>query len=902
MAAQEMVEHKYVYDFAEGNKDQKDLLGGKGANLAEMTNLGLPVPPGFTITTEACKAYLATGEEPAGLAGQIAAHLAALERAMGKRLGDPADPLLVSVRSGAKFSMPGMMDTVLNVGLNDRSVVGLAAQAGGNERFAWDSYRRLIQMFGKTVCDVPGEEFEHALDDAKRAKGATTDLDLDADDLRGLVDAFKRIFSKHTGREFPQEPREQLDLAIRAVFESWNAERAVVYRRQERIPADLGTAVNVVTMVFGNLGPDSGTGVAFTRDPASGLQGIYGDYLANAQGEDVVAGIRNTVPLQELERIDKKSYDELLGFMARLEEHYKDLCDIEFTIERGKLWMLQTRVGKRTAAAAFVIAGQLVDEGLIDLDEALHRVNGAQLAQLMFPRFQLDHEFQPVAKGIGASPGAAVGKVVFTSARAVELAAEGEPVILVRRETNPDDLNGMIASKGILTSRGGKTSHAAVVARGMGKTCVSGADELDINIPQREFTVAGQTVNEGDVVSIDGTTGKVYLGEVPVMPSEVVQYFEGSLDPEHIDNPLVKAVHRIMTHADAKRRLVVRTNADTAADAARARRFGAQGIGLCRTEHMFLGDRRELVERLILARDETERDNALAALLPLQRADFVEIFREMDGLPVTVRLIDPPLHEFLPPLEQLAVNVAVAQERGEDVAKEEALLAAVRRMHEQNPMLGLRGVRLGLVIPGLFAMQVRAITEAAVECARNGVTPRPEIMVPLVGAVQELETVRAEAERIIAEVTREQPVEVLIGTMIEVPRAALTAGQIAEAAQFFSFGTNDLTQMGWGFSRDDVEGAFFWRYLELGIFGISPFESIDAEGVGRLVRIATEEGRAARPGLKLGVCGEHGGDPESVHFFHEVGLDYVSCSPFRVPVARLEAGRAGVQTEGSDSR
>ncbi|MEV6367513.1 pyruvate, phosphate dikinase [Micromonospora musae] len=902
MAAQETVDHKYVYDFAEGNKDLKDLLGGKGANLAEMTNLGLPVPPGFTITTEACKAYLATGEEPAGLADQIEAHLEALEREMGRRLGDPDDPLLVSVRSGAKFSMPGMMETVLNVGLNDRSVIGLSAQAGRNDRFAWDSYRRLIQMFGKTVCDVPGEEFEHALDEAKRAKGSTDDLDLDADDLRGLVDAYKKIFAKHTGREFPQAPREQLDLAIRAVFESWNAERAVVYRRQERIPADLGTAVNVVAMVFGNLGPDSGTGVAFTRDPASGAQGIYGDYLANAQGEDVVAGIRNTVPLQELERIDKTSYDELLSYMARLEEHYRDLCDIEFTIERGKLWMLQTRVGKRTAAAAFVIAGQLVDEGLIDLDEALHRVNGAQLAQLMFPRFRLDHEFEPVAKGVGASPGAASGKAVFSSDRAVELAAQGESVILVRRETNPDDLNGMIAANGILTSRGGKTSHAAVVARGMGKTCVSGADALDVNVPQRRFTVGEHTVGEGDVISVDGTTGKVYLGEVPVMPSEVVQYFEGNLEPARSEDPLVRAVHRIMTHADQRRRLAVRTNADTAEDAARARRFGAQGIGLCRTEHMFLGDRRELVERLILARTDDEREQALAALLPLQRADFVEIFRAMDGLPVTVRLIDPPLHEFLPPLEQLAVNVAVAQERGEDVAKEEALLAAVRRMHEENPMLGLRGVRLGLVIPGLFAMQVRAIVEAAVTVVRDGGSALPEIMVPLVGAVQELETVRAEAEKIIAEVVGESGVEVLIGTMIEVPRAALTAGQIAEAAEFFSFGTNDLTQMGWGFSRDDVEAAFFWRYLELGIFGISPFESIDAEGVGRLVRIAAEEGRAARPGLKLGVCGEHGGDPDSVHFFHSVGLDYVSCSPFRVPVARLEAGRAVLEAAGSDSR
>jgi pyruvate,orthophosphate dikinase len=564
--------------------------------------------------------------------------------------------------------------------------------------------------------------------------------------------------------------------------------------------------------------------------------------------------------------------------------------------------MLQTRVGKRTAAAAFTIAAQLVDEGVIDLDEALTRVSGGQLAQLMFPRFDLSDGFESITRGVGASPGAAVGQVVFTSARAVEVAASGTPVILVRRETNPDDLPGMIAANGILTSRGGKTSHAAVVARGMGKTCVCGADEMEVS--SSSFVIGSQTVNEGDVISIDGTTGRVYLGEVPVQPSEVVQYFEGDLDPASANDPLVAAVHRIITHADDQRRLRVRTNADTGLDAARARRFGAQGIGLCRTEHMFLGDRRELVERLILARNEVERNEALAALQPLQRADFLEIFREMNGLPVTIRLIDPPLHEFLPSLEELAVKVAVAHEHGRNVEHDEQLLAAVRRMHEQNPMLGLRGVRLGLVIPGLFAMQVRAITEAAVALAAEGGKPRPEIMVPLVGAVQELETVRAEAEKIIDSIVGDSGVEVLIGTMIEVPRAALTAGQIAEAAEFFSFGTNDLTQMAWGFSRDDVEGAFFWRYLELGIFGISPFESIDADGVGRLVRIAAEEGRAARPGLKLGVCGEHGGDPDSVHFFHEVGLDYVSCSPFRVPIARLEAGRAAVVSTavGSDHR
>lgn len=871
---------KYVYGFAEGNKDLKDLLGGKGANLAEMVRLGLPVPPGFTITTEACREYLAAGSPPAELAAQVAEHLAALETTMGRRLGDPADPLLVSVRSGAKFSMPGMMETVLNVGLTDASVHGLAARSG-NERFAWDSYRRLIQMFGKTVCDVPGEAFEHAMD---RVKGARADVDLTTAELRDLVGEFKAIFAEHTGRDFPQDPREQMDLATNAVFDSWNAERAVLYRRQERIPADLGTAVNIVAMVFGNLGPDSGTGVAFTRDPATGARGVYGDYLANAQGEDVVAGIRNTVPLQELEQLDAKSFDELMGIMATLEGHYRDLCDIEFTIEAGRLWMLQTRVGKRTAAAAFIIASQLVDEGMIDLDEALRRQSGARLAQLMFPAFDAKDVGEPLAKGIAASPGAAVGRVVFDSARAVEEAAKGEKVILVRRETNPDDLPGMIAAQGILTSRGGKTSHAAVVARGMGKTCVCGADALEVDTAGKQVTVNGSTVREGDLISIDGTSGAIFLGEVPVQPSPVVRYFDGDLAPDA--DPLVAAVHRLLSHADERRRLGVRANADTGEDAARARRFGAQGIGLCRTEHMFLGERRAMVERLILADGPEEQQHALDALLPLQRDDFAEIFRAMDGLPVTIRLIDPPLHEFLPPLEELAVAVATADTPD---PHQQALLAAVRRMHEQNPMLGLRGVRLGLVIPGLFGMQVRAIAQAAAKVRGEGGDPRPEIMVPLVGAVQELEAVRTDAERILAE---EGTAGTPIGTMIEVPRAALTAGQIAEAADFFSFGTNDLTQMGWGFSRDDVEGSFFSRYLELGVFGVSPFETLDRDGIGRLVRIAVQEGRQARPDLKIGVCGEHGGDPESVRFFHEAGLDYVSCSPFRVPVARLEAGRA----------
>ncbi|MBT2420027.1 pyruvate, phosphate dikinase [Streptomyces sp. ISL-22] len=896
---------KFVYDFTEGNKDLKDLLGGKGANLAEMTNLGLPVPPGFTITTEACKVYLDSGEEPAALRDEVSAHLEALEAKMGKKLGQADNPLLVSVRSGAKFSMPGMMDTVLNIGLSDKSVKGLAEQAG-DERFAWDSYRRLIQMFGKTVLGVDGDLFEEALDKAKEAKKVTVDTDLEAADLKKLVTAFKKIVKKEAGRDFPQDPREQMDLAIKAVFDSWNGDRAKLYRRQERIPHDLGTAVNVCSMVFGNLGPDSGTGVAFTRDPASGHQGVYGDYLQNAQGEDVVAGIRNTVPLAELESIDKKSYDQLMQIMETLENHYKDLCDIEFTIERGQLWMLQTRVGKRTAGAAFRIATQLVDQGLIDEAEALQRVNGAQLAQLMFPRFDESAKVEQVGRGIAASPGAAVGKAVFDSYTAVKWSRSGEKVILVRRETNPDDLDGMIAAEGILTSRGGKTSHAAVVARGMGKTCVCGAEELEVDTKRRRMTVpGGHVVEEGDVISIDGSSGKVYLGEVPVVPSPVVEYFEGRMHAGANDaDELVEAVHRIMAFADRKRRLRVRANADNAEDALRARRFGAQGIGLCRTEHMFLGDRRELVERLILADTEEEREESLKALLPLQKKDFVELFSAMDGLPVTIRLLDPPLHEFLPDITELSVRVALAESRQESHENDLRLLQAVHRLHEQNPMLGLRGVRLGLVIPGLFTMQVRAIAEAAAERKNAKGDPRAEIMIPLVGTVQELEIVREEADQVIAEVEAATgtQLKLSIGTMIELPRAALTAGQIAEAAEFFSFGTNDLTQTVWGFSRDDVEASFFTAYLEKGIFGVSPFETIDKDGVGSLVAAAAKAGRETRPDLKLGVCGEHGGDPESVHFFHEVGLDYVSCSPFRIPVARLEAGRAATQSEGSDHR
>ena len=893
---------KLVYNFTEGNKDLKDLLGGKGANLAEMTNLGLPVPPGFIITTEACRQYLTEGTVPESLDAEVSEHLARLEKAMGRKLGDPDDPLLVSVRSGAKFSMPGMMETVLNIGLSDESVHGLAKQAG-NDRFAWDAYRRLIQMFGRTVLDIDGDAFEHVMEQAKQAKGTKNDLDLDASDLHKIVDRFKEIVREHTGHDFPQEPREQMDLAVKAVFSSWNADRAILYRRQERIPTDLGTAVNIVAMVFGNLGMDSGTGVAFTRDPGSGQQGVYGDYLQNAQGEDVVAGIRNTVPLQDLEKINSACYAQLMDIMRTLEHHYRDLCDIEFTIERGKLWMLQTRVGKRTAGAAFRIATQLVDQGLIDMDEAVTRVTGDQLAQLMFPRFDLSQEPKRITKGISASPGAAVGKTVFDSAKAVERAAAGEAVILVRRETNPDDLHGMIAAKGILTSRGGKTSHAAVVARGMGKTCVCGAEELEVDTKAGKITAPGGVViNEGDVVSIDGTSGAVYLGEVPVAASAVVQYFEEGLTADR--DELIKAVDRIMKHADERRRLGVHANADTGPDCARARRFGAGGVGLVRTEHMFLGERRQLVEDLILAEDKAGEDAALAALEPLQRSDFIEILDAMDGLPVTIRLIDPPLHEFLPDLTDLTVKIALAGDKA--TGKDRKLLDAVRRLHEQNPMLGLRGVRLTLVIPGLLDMQVRAIAHAAAELKKQGKDPKPEVMIPLTASVQEMEISKDMVAKVLAEIEEETGTHVHteIGTMIEVPRAAMIAGEIARSAEFFSFGTNDLTQMTWGFSRDDVEGAFFSRYIELGVFGVSPFETIDPDGVGRMVRIATEEGRAARPDLHVGVCGEHGGDPDSVHFFHQVGLDYVSCSPFRVPVARLEAGRAVVleTSGGSDSR
>lgn len=901
---------KYVYRFSEGDKDQKDLLGGKGANLAEMTRIGLPVPPGFTITTEACRAYMSDGHVPPGLRVEVTTALREIEDTLGRQLGDVHDPLLVSVRSGAKFSMPGMMETVLNVGLNDASVRGLA-EFSGDERFAWDSYRRLIQMFGKTVLGIDGDLFADALDAHKAQAGAASDVDLDAEHLRSLVDNYKQIVLKECGREFPQHPREQLDLAIEAVFGSWNTERARLYRRRERIPNDLGTAVNVVAMVFGNLGETSGTGVAFTRDPSTGHTGVYGDYLQNAQGEDVVAGIRNTLTLDDLRTIDSRSYDDLTQAMRRLETHYRDLCDIEFTIEHGKLWLLQTRVGKRTAAAAFRVATQLVDEQLITLDEALARVSGAQLTQLLFPRFDDTATRTRLTTGLGASPGAAVGEIVFDNDQALERSNAGADVVLVRRETNPDDLAGMMAATGILTARGGKTSHAAVVARGMGTCAVVGADELDVDPARGEVRVAGHTLHAGDVIAIDGGTGEVFLGQVPVVDSPVARYVSDGLDAgldaarDDASRELVHAVDRLLTHADTRRRMQVRANADTADDAQRARRRGAQGVGLCRTEHQFLGERRHHVERVVLADTDDERDTALAALLPLQRADFAGLLEAMDGLPTTIRLLDPPLHEFLPDLTELSVKVALAGERGESgeaVERDERLLAAVRRMHEQNPMLGLRGVRLGLKVPGLFALQIRAIAEATVELRRQGKDPRPEIMVPLIGSVRELQLVREEALPILADVGQAAGVrlDIPLGCMIELPRAALTANRIAEVADFFSFGTNDLTQTAWGFSRDDVEGAFFTDYLDNGVLTISPFETIDALGVGALVRAGVEGGRSVKADLHCGVCGEHGGDPESIHFFHEVGLDYVSCSPFRVPVARLEAGRASV-VAGADA-
>jgi pyruvate, orthophosphate dikinase len=899
---------KYVYDFHEGNKEMKDLLGGKGANLAEMTNIGLAVPPGFTITTEACIAYLASGDFPAGLLDEVEQHLQTLESAMGKRLGESDDPLLVSVRSGAKFSMPGMMDTVLNLGLNDESVQGLAKQSEGDLRFAHDSYRRFVQMFGKIVMGIPGDEFEQTLDRAKERKfEGAQDTDLEADELKDLLGEFRDIYRKHTGAEFPQGPREQLRLAIEAVFKSWNGKRARDYRRQNKISDDLGTAVNVVAMVFGNRGLDSGTGVAFTRDPATGEKVPYGDYLPNAQGEDVVAGIRNTLRLAELEELDPKSYRGLRETMDVLERHYRDMCDIEFTIERGKLWILQTRVGKRTAFAEWNVAFDMVEEGLITEDEALVRVDANRLEEL-FKRVIAEQALEgaaPIARGLNASPGAASGRVVFTADDAEEWASRGDKVILVRRETTPDDYHGMIRSQGILTSAGGTNSHAAVVARGEGIPAVCGADAIRIDFAARAFVSGGTKVSEGDVITIDGFNGAVYAGELPLEESRLEKARSG--DQAAREAKIWKAFERLMRRADEVRRLRVRANADTPDQARNARERGAQGIGLCRTEHMFLGEERvAAVRKMIFADTPEEEQEAYEALLPLQRNDFVGIFRAMDGLPVTVRLLDPPLHEFLPNRVEVAVDLARAEASSAPEAEldeKRELLAKVNELHEDNPMLGLRGVRLGIVKPGLYAMQVRAIVEAACRVKEEGGDPQVEVMIPLVATREELRQMREELEPAAGSVMREkgQELEVLFGTMIELPRAAVTAGEIAEVADFFSFGTNDLTQTAFGFSRDDI-GKFLAMYEERKLVPANPFVTIDRPGVGRLMRMAVEEGRAASEHLHLGICGEHGGDPASVAFCHEIGLDYVSCSPFRVETARLAAAQAALGEADSASK
>ena len=868
----------YVFDFSHEHAvspmSLKDLLGGKGANLAEMTSvLGLPVPHGFTITTDACRAYM-DGGWPDGLSDEVADALERLEASMGKRLGDRDDPLLVSVRSGAKFSMPGMMDTVLNLGLNDESVRGLAKQTD-DERFAYDSYRRFVQMYGRIVLGVPGEKFDQRFEQGKHRSGAESDAAVPAMELADMADDFKAIVEAHTGSPFPQDPKDQLRGAIEAVFGSWGGARAVAYRVRERIPHDLGTAVNVQSMVFGNRDDNSGTGVGFTRDPATGTAGSYGDFLINAQGEDVVAGIRNTLPLSDLKTTFPSIFHELEAIFERLERHYRDMCDTEFTIEQGKLWMLQTRVGKRTGAAALRMAVDMTTDDRMHLtrEEAIMRVTGDHLEGVLHPQFAKT-DAKVIATGLAASPGAAVGHAYFTADDAAAAAERGERVVLVRTETSPEDVHGMIASAGILTSRGGLVSHAAVVARGWGKPAVVGAESIQID--GRSFIAGGVTVREGDAISVDGTTGRVMLGEVPVTLAEPPPEFT-----------------TLLTWADEIRagKMAVRANADTGPDAANARQFGAEGIGLCRTEHMFLGDRLPVVRAMIMAETAEEETAALEQLRLAQKADFLEVLEAMDGLPVTVRLLDPPLHEFLPSTEDLLVKQAGGTAL---TAQEQRELKAAQYWHEFNPMLGTRGVRLGVVKPGLYAMQVRALMEAAAERVTAGGTPVVEIMIPLTVSREELGLARGWVEEAVAAATAgiSDPVDVTIGTMIETPRAAIRADEIAEEADFFSFGTNDLTQMTFGFSRDDIEGRIMSLYLEEGLLKRNPFETIDRGGVGELVKMGAARGRATKPGLKLGVCGEHGGDPESIALFWEAGLDYVSCSPFRIPIARLAAAQA----------
>jgi pyruvate,orthophosphate dikinase len=856
----------HVYDFTEGAELGRELLGGKGAGLAEMTAIGIPVPAGFTVTTAACVLYVQNGRALSqGLQDEIASHLEALEEAAGKRFGDTEDPLLVSVRSGAAVSMPGMMDTILNLGLNDQAVAGLA-RATGNERFAWDAYRRLIQMYGNVVAGVDAHEFEQALTALKETKGAREDVELEADDLRELVERYKKIYEAEAGTPFPQDPRVQLERAVRAVFDSWDTPRAQVYRRASGIPDDLGTAVNVVQMVFGNKGEDSGTGVAFTRDPSTGDQGLWGEFLTNAQGEDVVAGIRTPLPIAQMKERLPEAFEQLRKTMRRLEEHYRDMQDIEFTVEDGRLYLLQTRSGKRTAAAALKIAVEMVEEGLISRDEAVARIDPRQLDQLLHPMIDPQADYEVAAKGLNASPGAATGKVVLDADTAEELGKKGEDVILVRWETTPDDIHGLLEARGVLTAQGGMTSHAAVVARGMGKPCVAGCDGLSVDLDARRISLGGQELSEGEPITIDGGSGEVIVGEVNLVPPRINEDFE-----------------RLLSWADDLRRLKVRANADAPQDAAKAREFGAQGIGLCRTEHMFMADDRlPVVRAMILAAGEEERREALGRLLPLQQEDFEGIFEAMAGLPVTIRLLDPPLHEFLPPPDQ-------------DDSPE--MRRRIRSLQEANPMLGTRGCRLGLLFPEIYEMQVRAIVRAAAAVEeRTGGAPLVEIMHPLVGFAEELHRLRELTVRTAAE--EDDSVDYLCGTMIELPRACVRADEIAEHADFFSFGTNDLTQTTLGFSRDDAEGKFLTHYLDERILEDNPFETLDQSGVGELMGLAVERARSVKEGIKLGICGEHGGDPASVAFCHELGLDYVSCSPYRVPLARLAAAQAALKEAG----
>jgi pyruvate,orthophosphate dikinase len=857
---------KYVYDFDDPTAGGNDLLGGKGAGLAEMTQIGVPVPAGFTITTDACRAYMA-GEKrlPAGLEDEVAEHVERLEARSGKRLGDAADPLLVSVRSGAAVSMPGMMDTILNLGLNDVSAEGLA-KTTSNERFAYDSYRRLIQMYGEVVDGIDAHRFEQSLTDLKQSKGVQQDTELGADDLRSLVGVFKSIYEEETGNAFPQDARDQLTRAVRGVFESWDNPRAQVYRRAHDIPDDLGTAVNVMQMVFGNKGDTSATGVCFTRDPATGEQGLYGEFLPNAQGEDVVAGIRTPQPIEQMRETLPKAFDQLVETMAALERHYRDMQDIEFTVEEGKLFLLQTRSAKRTAAAALKAAVSMVEEGLITREEAVARIDPAALDQLLHPRIDPDAKLEAATKGLNASPGAASGEVVFDADTAAERGGAGDAVILVRWETTPDDIHGMIAAQGILTVHGGMTSHAAVVARGMGKPCVAGADGVTIDQAAKTAQIGGATVREGDVITLDGGTGEVFLGAVKLVPPQINEDFE-----------------TVLGWADELRRLKVRANADTPEDAAKAREFGAEGIGLCRTEHMFFGEERlAVVQQMIMADDEAGRRSALERLLPMQQSDFDGIFEAMIGLPVTIRLLDPPLHEFLP---------------SEEDAQDDKMRRRIRALRESNPMLGTRGCRLGLMFPEIYEMQVRAIVRAALAVSeRTGEAPLVEIMHPLVGFAEELRRLRELTVRTIAD---EGVIEYLCGTMIELPRACMRADEIAEHADFFSFGTNDLTQTALGFSRDDAEGKFLTYYLQHAVLEQNPFETLDRPGVGDLMRIAVERGRSVKETLKLGICGEHGGEAKSVAFCEELGLDYVSCSPYRVPLARLAAAQAALAASGA---